>query len=199
MSRVAALVLAAGASRRMGGPNKLLAELDGVSLVRRVVDAALASRAAPVLVVTGHQDESVAASLAGRDVALRYNPAYSDGLSTSLAAGIAALPDDAEAVLVLLADMPFVTAAMLDRLIGAFEAGRPPPIVVPTHGGRRGNPVLWPRRCFADLAAVEGDKGGRELIARQGDAVVAVEIGAAASTDIDTPEALAEAGGRLSP
>ena len=79
------------------------------------------------------------------------------------------------------------------------KAAADTPIVVPTHGGRRGNPVLWPRRCFADLAAVEGDKGGRELIARQGDAVVAVEIGAAASTDIDTPEALAQAGGRLSP
>jgi molybdenum cofactor cytidylyltransferase len=99
--------------------------------------------------------------------------------------------------LVLLADMPFVTSAMLDRLIAAFEAERPHPIVVPTHGGKRGNPVLWPRRYFAELQRIEGDTGARHLIGAHADEIVEVEIGEAVALDLDTPEALAKAGGRI--
>ena len=100
-----------------------------------------------------------------------------------------------DGVVVLLADMPGVDAAVVDRLIAAFDPAGGTLIVVPTHDGKRGNPVLWSRRLFADLAAVAGDTGGRHLVGQNADAVTEVEIGPAVALDVDTPEALAAAGG----
>jgi molybdenum cofactor cytidylyltransferase len=194
--RVAALVLAAGQSRRMGGSNKLLARIDNVPLVRRTVEAALASRAGPVLVVTGHQAEAVREALAGLDLRFVHNPDYAAGLSTSLRAGIRALPDEAQGALVCLGDMPAVTSAVLDRILAAFEPGEAR-IVVPTNAGKRGNPVLWSRHFFDALAGIEGDVGARHLIGAHAEAVVEVEIGPAVALDLDTPEAMAAAGGEL--
>lgn len=194
---VAALILAAGQGRRMGGPNKLLAEIDGRSLVRHVAEAACASRAHPAVVVTGHAATAVETALSGLAVAFAHNSDHPAGLSTSIRRGVAALPDDAAGALILLADMPYITAAMLDRLIAAFEAAEGRPIVVPTHQGRRGNPVLWPRQFFGALGALAGDVGARHLIGEHADEVVEVEIGEAAAIDLDTPEALALARGRL--
>jgi molybdenum cofactor cytidylyltransferase len=192
---VAAVVLAAGRSSRMGSP-KMLATVDGVPLVRRAAEAALASRADHVVVVTGHRGADVSDALDGLDVACVENPAFADGLSTSLAAGLAALGDDIEAAVVLLGDMPMIEAAMIDRLIDAFDPETGALIVVPTHGGRRGNPVLWSRRFFPELMAVTGDKGGREILDDYPDAIAEVDLGEAAAVDIDTPEALSEIGGR---
>lgn len=187
---VAALVLAAGTSSRMGGDNKLLAEVGGVPMVLRAVNAALASRAASVTVVTGHQAEAVEAALAGRELNMVRNPEYAQGLSTSLRRGIAALPQDTEAVIVLLGDMPQVTAAHVDALIEAFAGS--PNIIVPMKAGRRGNPILWPRRHFAAMQAVSGDKGARSLLDQFAGEVVAVEMDSEAIfADVDTPENLA--------
>ena len=189
---IAALVLAAGRSSRMGGPNKLLAEIGGRPLVRIVTEAALASRARPVIVVTGHQRDRVQAALAGLPVRFVHNPKFADGLGTSLRAGIAALPADADGAIVCLGDMPQVDAAIIDRLIGAVDPDKGALIAVPTIDGQRGNPVVWSRRFFPDLMAVEGDIGARYLIGRYGEAVTEVPLtGTAALTDIDTPEALA--------
>jgi molybdenum cofactor cytidylyltransferase len=188
---VAALVLAAGRSSRMGGPNKLLAEIGGRPLVRIVVEAALASRARPVIVVTGHQRERVETALAGLPIEFVHNPKFADGLGGSLRAGIAALPAQADGVIVCLGDMPQVEAGMIDRLIGALDPDKGALIAVPTIEGQRGNPVVWSRRFFPDLMAVEGDIGARYLIGRYSEAVVEVPLtGTAALTDIDTPEAL---------
>ena len=195
--KVAAIVLAAGESRRMGGPNKLLARFDGETLIRRVAEAALASRASPVLVVAGHRATDIAAALAGLDVRLVHNPDYADGLATSLKAGVMALPDDAAGALVILADMPGVTSAILDRLIGVFGKRKGRAIILPTVEGRRGNPVLWPREFLPELMSVTGDTGARHILARHEEAVERVEIGAAAGLDVDTPAALAEAGGEF--
>lgn len=195
---VAAVLLAAGAGRRMGGPNKLLAEIDGVSLVRRVAEAALASRAGGVVVVTGHDAEAVAHALTGLPLGFVVNPDHAGGMSTSLRAGIRALEPQVDGALVLLGDMPFVTAAVIDGLVEAFAASKGEAVVAPVHDGRRGNPVLWPRRCFAALMAVEGDKGGRDILAAEGAAVVEVECDSEVGLDLDTPEALAAAGGRPS-
>jgi molybdenum cofactor cytidylyltransferase len=190
MADVAALVLAAGRSSRAGG-SKLLAMLDGKPLLRHAVDAALASRAASVTVVTGHAADAVAAALAGSGARLVHNPRFAEGLSTSLATGIGAI--DADGALVVLADMPRVTAATIDRLIAAFEAGAE--IVVPTNGGRRGNPVLWHRRYFGELATLSGDTGARSLIERHASRATFIEIGPEVALDLDTPEDIAAAGG----
>jgi molybdenum cofactor cytidylyltransferase len=189
---IAAVVLAAGRSSRMGGPNKLLAEIGGKPLVRIVVDAVLASRARPVVVVTGHQRDKVEAALAGLSVKFVHNPHFADGLGTSLKAGIAALPAEADGAIVCLGDMPQVDAALIDRLIGAFDPDHGALVVLPTIDGKRGNPVVWSRRFFPDLMAVEGDVGARYLIGRYTEAVAEVPLtGTAALTDVDTPEALA--------
>jgi molybdenum cofactor cytidylyltransferase len=188
---VAALVLAAGKSSRMGGPNKLLAEISGKPLVRIAVDEALASRARPVIVVTGHQRERVEAALAGLPVKFVHNPDFANGLGTSLKAGIAALPAEADGVIVCLGDMPQVDAALIDRLTAAFDPEKGALVVVPTLDGKRGNPVVWSRRFFHDLMTVEGDVGARHLIGAYPEAVVEVPVsGKAAMTDVDTPEAL---------
>jgi molybdenum cofactor cytidylyltransferase len=189
--RVAAIVLAAGRSTRMGGPNKLLAEIGGRPLVRIVAEQALASRAAPVIVVTGHERAKVEAALAGLKLHLVHNPDYAAGLSTSLKAGLAALPPHVDGAIVCLGDMPQVTAALIDRLAEAFDPERGALVVVPTIEGKRGNPVVWSRRFFPDLMALEGDVGARHLIATYADVVAEVPVeDAAALTDVDTPDAL---------
>jgi molybdenum cofactor cytidylyltransferase len=188
---IAAVVLGAGRSSRMGGPNKLLAEIGGRPLVRIVVDAVLASRARPVIVVTGHQHERVEAALAGLPVTFVHNPHFADGLGTSLKTGIAALPAEVDGAVVCLGDMPQVDAAMIDHLVGAFDPDKGALVVVPTIDGKRGNPVVWSRRFFPDLMTVEGDVGARHLIGRYPEAVAEVPLtGTAALTDVDTPEAL---------
>jgi molybdenum cofactor cytidylyltransferase len=189
--RIAAVVLAAGRSTRMGGPNKLLAEIAGRPLLRIVVEEALASRASPVIVVVGHERAEVEKALAGLRVQLVHNPDFAQGLGTSLKAGIAAVPAEADGAIVCLGDMPQVDASLIDRLIAAFDPDRGALIVMPMVEGRRGNPVLWSRRFFPDLMAIEGDVGARHFIGRYSEAVLEVPFeGRAALVDIDTPEAL---------
>jgi molybdenum cofactor cytidylyltransferase len=189
--RVAGLVLAAGRSTRMGGPNKLLEEINGKALVRHVAEHVLASRAKPVIVVTGHQKDRVERALAGLPVTFVHNPDFADGLSTSLKTGIAAVPAEADGAIVCLGDMPQVSAKLIDRLIMAFDPERGALVVIPTIEGKRGNPVLWSRRFFPDLAAVEGDVGARHLIGGYAEAVAEVPLDdAGVLTDVDTPEAL---------
>ena len=151
--RIAAVLLAAGRSTRMGAVNKLIAEIGGKPLVRIAVEQALASRAKPVIVVTGHEREKVEAALAGLPVRFVHNPDYAEGLGTSLKTGIAAVPEEADGAIVCLGDMPQVDAALIDRLIAAFDPERGALVVVPTIDGKRGNPVVWSRRFFHDLMA----------------------------------------------
>lgn len=191
--RVAALVLAAGRSRRMGGVNKLVEDFGGRALVRHAVEAALESRAAPVTVVTGHMQEAVRAALSGLDLRFVHNPEFAQGLSTSLRAGLAALGREADGVLVLLGDMPGVTPRLIDALVAAFAPKEGRLIVVPTYRGKRGNPVLFSMRLRDQLMAVKGDVGARHLIGANAEAVAEVEADETALLDVDTPEALAAA------
>jgi molybdenum cofactor cytidylyltransferase len=189
--RVAAVVLAAGRSTRMGAVNKMIAEIGGKPLVRIAVEQALASRASPVAVVTGHQRDKVEAALAGLNTRLVHNPDYAEGLGTSLRTGIAAVPQDADGAIICLGDMPQVDAALIDKLIAAFDPERGALVVVPTTEGRRGNPVVWARRFFPELMAIGGDVGARHLIGNVPEAVAEVPVsGEGALTDIDTPDAL---------
>jgi molybdenum cofactor cytidylyltransferase len=189
--RVAAIVLAAGRASRMG-ENKLLAELDGEPLVRHAVRAALASPARPVVVVTGNDADRVRAAVAGLPVEIVHNPDYATGMASSLRAGVAAVKDAAGA-LVCLGDMPRVTAAHLARLVDEFVAADDDgAIVVPTCDRKRGNPVLWGCRRFAEIDALAGDVGARAIIDRHPDDVRSVAIDdPAILVDVDTPEALA--------
>jgi molybdenum cofactor cytidylyltransferase len=190
---LAALVLAAGRSTRMGGSNKLLAEIGSRPLVRIAAEQALASRARPVIVVTGHQRERVEAALAGLDVTFVHNPDYAEGMSTSVKAGIAAVPADADGAIVCLGDMPQVDATLIDRLLAAFDPEKGALAVVPTMDGKRGNPVVWSRRFFPELAELGGDVGARHLIASYPEAVAEVPVaGRGALVDVDTPDALKE-------
>ncbi|HEU4662249.1 MAG TPA: molybdopterin-binding/glycosyltransferase family 2 protein [Pseudolabrys sp.] len=187
--RIAAVVLAAGRSSRMGAINKMIAEIGGKPLVRIAAEQALAAQTSPVIVVTGHQKEKVESALKGLNVQLVHNPNYAEGLGTSLKAGIAAVPENADGAIVCLGDMPQVDAKLIDRLIAAFDPERGALVVVPTIEGRRGNPVVWARRFFPDLMAISGDVGARHLIGNYGEAVVEVAVnGEAALTDVDTPE-----------
>lgn len=195
---IAAVVLAAGRSSRMNGHHKLLAEIDGRPMVRLAVEAAAASVAGAVIVVVGHGRDDVARALDGLDVTIVDNPDYASGLSSSLKVGIESVPDSADAAIVLLADMPDVDAKTIDTLVGAFDPELGRHVVVPTSRGKAGNPVLWARRFFPELTAIEGDMGARELIRAHPEAIAWVEVGPAVTHDVDTPEAMAAIGGRLS-
>lgn len=193
---IGAIVLAAGRSTRMGGVNKLLCALEGVPLVSRAVEAVCASRCSQVMVVTGFEAELVEAALAGRPVSFTHNPAFGQGMSSSLRCGLRAMPRDLDAVLVILGDMPQIAADEIDALIDAYDPDAPA-IVVPERGGRRGNPVLWPRRYFDEMCAISGDVGARGLLERHADQVTSVSIQSdAIFADVDTPDALASLEGR---
>ncbi|AZN99482.1 4-diphosphocytidyl-2C-methyl-D-erythritol kinase [Mesorhizobium sp. M9A.F.Ca.ET.002.03.1.2] len=195
--KVDVVLLAAGRSSRMGGPNKLLALFDGKPLVRRTAERALGSKASDTIVVTGHQRERVRAALSGLDVTFAENPDFAEGLSSSLKAGIARVAGDAAGAMIVLGDMPGVASADLDRLIDAFRKSGGRSVVRASHEGKRGNPVLLPRSLFAAIAHLEGDTGARHLVEAEGLDVVDVEIGKGASIDLDTREALEGAGGVL--
>ncbi len=194
--QVAAVVLAAGQGTRMGGA-KMTALLGGRPLVRYPHEAAAASGAAPLITVVGHDAPKVMAALADIDTQIIENPAFAAGMSTSLKAGLAAVPEAAAGALILLGDMPHVTPAIIDRLIGAFAARPGAKAAAPMVAGRRGNPILIGRALFPAVMALEGDVGARQLLAAAGDDVVEVPIDdAAVLTDVDTPEALAMLDGR---
>jgi molybdenum cofactor cytidylyltransferase len=188
---VTAIILAAGRSTRMGGPNKLLAELGGKPLVRIVAEQALASKAKDVIVVTGHQAKLVENALQGLDVKFVPNPNFAEGLASSVKAGVAAVTAEADGAVICLGDMPMVSAQLIDHLIEAFAPDRGNLIAVPVSNGRRGNPVLWSRRFFSELMALDGDVGARHLIAKHGAAVAEIPVeGLGPFLDIDTPQAL---------
>lgn len=190
---VAAIVLAAGRGTRFGPGPKLLAPLAGRPLVVHVADAALASGARPVVVVLGHHAAAVREALSGRDLRFVDNPDYAQGLSTSVKAGWAALPAGAEAALVLLGDMPLVTARLIEGCIAAWRAAGRPAALVPTHGGRRGNPVLLSRALAPAIAALSGDAGAGPALRGRADVVEWPAGTPAILADIDTTEALAAA------
>lgn len=192
MSNIAGLVLAAGQSRRMGAVNKLLETVAGKPLVRRSVEAVLGGGVDPVVVVTGHDNETVEKALTGLNVKIVCNAAFADGLSTSLSAGLAALPASTDAVVVALADMPAVEPHHIRALIDGFDPDAGKLIGVPVFRGKRGNPVLWGRRFWESMSKISGDVGARHLIGEHADLVYEVEFDdTAVLTDLDTPEQLA--------
>ncbi len=192
--RVAAIILAAGQSRRMGEINKLTAMIRGRPMVAHVADAALSSNADEIILVTGHQKDEVLAALGGRPMTYAHNPQFGDGLSGSVRAGIKAaseLTPPVDAAIVLLGDMPWVDANLINQLIAAHNHEEDRYICLPTVNGKRGNPVLWDAAFFPELQTLEGDVGAKHLIAENADLVCEVAVdGHGALTDIDTPQML---------
>jgi molybdenum cofactor cytidylyltransferase len=198
---IAAVVLAAGRSRRMAPHNKLLvADRTGKTMIARVVDNVLSSNARPVLVVTGHQAEQVQHALGGRPVRYVHAPDYAEGLSASLKAGIAAVSEDCAAAVVCLGDMPLVTGRMIDRLLSHYDPEEGRKIVLPTFRGKQGNPMLWDRQFFQEILQISGDSGARFLLGKPLEAVTEVEMADdAVLRDFDTTDSLNTLPQRLRP
>jgi len=198
---IAALVLAAGRSRRMAPHNKLLVtDKAGKTMIARVVDNVLSSNARPILVVTGHMAEQVEQSLGGRPVRYVHAEDYAQGLAESLKAGIAAVPPDSAAAIVCLGDMPLVTGRMIDRLLAAYDPTEGRRIVLPTFRGKQGNPMLWDRSFFPEILGIAGDSGARFLLGKYLEQVAEVEMADdAVLRDFDTTESLGTLPARLRP
>jgi molybdenum cofactor cytidylyltransferase len=194
---VHAVLLSAGRSMRMGGPNKLLARFGAEPLVRRVARIVSDSKVRSVTAVVGHQADRVRAALADYDLRIVENKDYSSGLASSLKMGIEHLPESADGALIVLGDMPEVTTADLDCLIAKFVAAGGRQVVRATCGGKRGNPVILPRSLFPEIARLDGDVGARGVVESGTAGVIDVEIGSAAGVDVDTIAAMEEAGGVL--
>lgn len=183
---VAAIILAAGASTRLGRP-KLLLRHHGVPLLRRAVDAAAAGGCAEIVVVLGADAEHYRPLLAGLAVRTVVNAAYREGMSSSIRAGVEAVSEAARGAVILLADQPFIDAGIVRRLIDTYHRSGMK-IVTCEYGGVRGVPTLFDRALFLELLILEGDQGARQVMAAYPRHVTAVEIPAAAARDVDSPE-----------
>lgn len=189
--RLGVVLLAAGQGRRMGGPNKLLADLNGVPVVRRSAEPLTAALPqAPKVAVTGRDGDRVAAALAGTGFRIAHNPTHGEGMAGSLAVGLTALPPDLDGVVIALGDMPGLRVATLTALVDAFAAHPAPgrAVIRPVFDGCPGNPVLWGAAWRTALSALTGDRGGRDLLASDDAPVVHVPLSdPAIRRDIDTP------------
>ncbi len=187
---IAVLLLAAGSSTRMGD-NKMLMRIGGETILRRAARTAVAAGFEPVIVVTGHQREAAEAEIDGLGCATVFNPDHASGIHTSVRAGIDALADEVAdevaAVVIMLADMPFVTAAMLTELQDAYR-GSDAPLVISRYGGEvKAPPMLYDRTLFPELRVMQR-RCGREVVKRHLDEAIVREWPIEALADIDTPE-----------
>jgi molybdenum cofactor cytidylyltransferase len=182
---VSAVILGAGLGKRMG-QLKLGLPLGGKSLLRRVVEAALAAPVDEVVVVLGHGAADLQRELP-EDARLRavYNPNYAEGQSSSLRAGVSALRSNMEAAVFLLGDQPLVSAGIIKALVHAFRTSRAP-LLQPLYRGVPGNPVLFARAFFPELMEVRGDQGGREVLARHQSEVTRLDLDLEMPLDVDT-------------
>lgn len=192
---VAAVVLAAGRSSRMGSRHKLLINIDGQPMIRRVTEYTLASLASRVFVIVGHAGVEISDRIRDLDVSVVANEDFAQGMSTSIRTGIRNLPQDTDGALMRLANMPDVTSHEMNVLIEAFCNDEGQSICVPIFEDRRGNPVLWPRRFFPDLAKLTGDRGAKGLLSLHAAAVRDVAVlTKGVLTDIDAPADFAQDG-----
>ena len=206
----AAIILAAGSSSRMkDGYHKLLLPLDGRPVLTHVIDAALASKASPIVLVLGHNVEYVRAQIAGyltnSDIILVENPDYLQGQSTSMHVGLATVQEtitngytkseagnSIDSVVFLLGDQPLITTHIIDALITMRQTNEKQ-IIAPLYNGRRGNPILFASELFPELMEVRGDEGGRSVVENHRQELATIEVGnAAANYDMDTWEAYQE-------
>ncbi|HEY6331203.1 MAG TPA: nucleotidyltransferase family protein [Blastocatellia bacterium] len=199
---ISAIIPAAGLSSRMGDRNKLLLPFHGKPLVAHAVDTLLQSRVSEIIVVIGYEAKAVEEALGPRAEAVTVvnNPRYEEGMSTSIRAGIEAGSNEAEAIMIFLADQPLIDSVEVNRLIEAFYAAREQDksIVVPFHDGQRGNPVILDARFKSDIVEIVGDVGCRRIVKQNPDKVLVVEMdNDHVIRDIDSPEDYARLIARL--
>ncbi|MBL4802975.1 MAG: molybdopterin-binding/glycosyltransferase family 2 protein [Emcibacter sp.] len=187
---IAALILAAGQSTRMGERNKLLLPYEDTTVLSHVLNQVKQAEIDDIYVVTGHQKEKIEPAVNSHEVTFLHNDLYAEGMSTSVKLGIGSLPDDVAAVLIILGDMPNISADILRQLMVEYEAGQDQAIIIPTHNGKRGNPILWGRVLFNEFERLEGDMGAKILLSEYAEYIHEVEVGSdAIFLDIDTYEA----------
>lgn len=184
--KIAGVLLAAGMSSRMG-QNKLFLSLGDRTVLERAVATAIEAGLDPLVVVVGHEADRVRAALDGSPAALVFNPDHARGQNTSLAAGARALPPDADAAVVMLADMPRVDAAMIRALVAAFRDGQAP-LVVSRYGDVVAPPILYGAPLFAELRALHGEQCGKAVIRRHRGEEVELAWPVDRLCDLDTPE-----------
>lgn len=197
---IGSVILAAGQARRMGpgGSHKLLAEFDGTPLIRRTAETVLSASVSPAVVVTGHRRREIEEALRGLDLRLRFNADYGSGMGSSLACGFRDEGlRDRDGVLVMLGDMPAVTPDHVERLVTAFCRHGGSAVVRASSDGHPGNPVIIPKALHDLMRNLSGDHGARSLIRQSALPVVDIDIGPAALLDVDTVEAVKQAGGIL--
>ncbi len=198
MARIGAVLLAAGASQRFGNPGKLLADIGGEALVRRVARTLAGSGLTEIVAVTGGQHEACRLALADFPVRTIFNAQWPSGMGSSIAAGVAELGGDPDGAFIVPGDMPFLSPEMLKALIAAFESAGQTKIVYPTTAtGEQRNPVLWPQRYFAALAALKGVHGAKSLLQAHAGESISVSVDDWMLADIDTPGDLDAARARL--
>lgn len=183
--RVAAIVLAAGSSTRMGR-NKLLLEIDGETLVRRVVRAACGAGLDRVVVVLGHDEARVRTELDGLSCETIVNPDHARGAGTSVHAGVRHVAAEATAAVIVLADMPRVSAAMIAGLVDRYRTTHAP-VVFSRYGEIQAPPTLYDRALFGELLAIDDDRGGKQVVLRHQAEAEAVVWPESALQDIDSP------------
>jgi len=186
MYETAAIVLAAGLSRRMGAVNKLLVEINGTAMIRATVSACVAVCDAPVTVVTGHQSASIKQALSGLNVRFIHNPDFTSGQAGSVVTGLNAVPE-ASTTLVVLGDQPLLDAKALERLLAAHRASDQTRITIPVNGADRGNPLVIPLALMRALLADKANPGCRKFTRNNPDKVNPVDLpDPAYFTDLDT-------------
>lgn len=187
--KIGAVILAAGQSRRMGDANKLLIPWRGKPLLCHVLKL-FQDLGLPMLLVTGHDAEAVAALARPFGCGIVHNPGHEEGMGRSLATGIAAVPAEWDAALITLGDMPLIRPETVRALLAARTGESS--ILVPALGDRTGHPVLWPRAFFKELTQLRGDKGAREIIDRHADRLRTVPVDdPGIFSDFDQPDAFA--------
>jgi molybdenum cofactor cytidylyltransferase len=187
---IAALILAAGQSKRMGQENKLLLPYGDETVLTHVLDQVKQAGLMSKFVVTGHQAQEVAQELSHHDVTFFHNDLFDEGIATSVKLGISSLPEDVDAALIILGDMPDISVNILSQIMAAYDPAQGRSIIIPKHNGKRGNPILWDCEFFSEFDRLEGDMGAKILLSEYPEYIHEVEVGSdAIFLDIDTYEA----------
>jgi len=189
-SKIALIILAAGKSTRFPG-NKLLAKINGESMIEKIVKTALRSKAGRILIVTGYEAEKIKQlikEIRDERIQVVYNPRYEEGQSSSVRTGVKQVVEEADAVMIHPADVPFITPEDIDRLIEVYEITNAA-IIVASHRGRHGHPILFSNKLFDDIMRITEEKHGlKELVEKYREEIVEVESSQYTTIDIDTPE-----------